>query len=484
MRAGIGMLLFVSFILPAAPRARIIAQPAPTAPETPSSLIDLSERLAQIEPLLPLTHLGMKLAPTLPTLLGMKSPQNYLLVVQNSDELRATGGFISALGVVTLDKGRLGEIQFIDSYNLFRLDVEYPPPPPPMQQFMGIPYLLFRDANWSPDLPTTAQLLLSLYRQETGVELSGIITVDLHAVELLIGALAPLTIASVTEPLTGANVLDQIKRLWAAPADGVALTAPGSDTVSVEWWLQRKNFIPALAAAVMAKVRDPQTDYVRLTQAVQAALDERSIQIWLKDPAAAAQIAMLGWDGSLQPQPSADFLALVDTNLGYNKANAVIQRQLAYSVTWPESATAPPLATATITYTHPLNLPGHICDLTPRYGDDYNHLVERCFYNYLRLYTPAGSELVSFTGVQPDSVKTTRGEHRTQVFGGYFILPPGETQVVQVQYRLPAHWTPETYTLVVQRQAGSGALPLTLTIDQQSTSLTLTRGKFYWTGVK
>ncbi|MEZ4736713.1 MAG: DUF4012 domain-containing protein [Caldilineaceae bacterium] len=484
IRFSVSLFFAVSLILPAASRVRLIAQPAPAAPTTPPTLVDLSERLAQIEPLLPLTHLGMELAPTLPTLVGMNSPQNYLLVVQNSDELRATGGFISALGVVTLDKGRLGEIQFIDSYNLFRLDVEYPPPPPPMQQFMGIPYLLFRDANWSPDLPTTAQLLISMYRQETGVELSGVVTVDLHAVELLIGALAPLSIANVAEPLTGANVLNQIKQLWAAPTDGVALTASVSDTVSMEWWVQRKSFIPALAAAVMTKARDPQTDYVRLAQAVQTALDERSIQIWLKDPAAAAQIAMLGWDGSLQPQPAADFLALVDTNLGYNKANAVIQRQLAYTVTWPDGATAPPLATATITYTHPLNLPGHICDLTPRYGDDYNHLVERCFYNYLRLYTPAGSELVSLTGVQPDSVKATRGEHRTQVFGGYFILPPDETQVVQVQYRLPAHWTPETYALVVQRQAGSGPLPLTLTIDQQSTSLTVTRGKLYWTGAK
>lgn len=482
-----GGLLFVGFVMPtartvhAAPQRVQVATPQPLpTPAADLAFIDLSERLAQIDPLLPLTHLGLELAPTLPTLLGMQTPQHYLLIVQNSDELRATGGFISALGALTLDQGKLGELQFIDSYTLFRPDVAYPAPPAPMLQYMGLPYLLFRDANWSPDLPTTAQLLYSMYRQETGIDLNGIVTIDLHALELIIGALEPLTLAAVAEPLTGANVLEQIKQLWAAPAEGLSLTAPVSSTASIEWWLQRKSFIPALAAAVLAKVRDPQSDYVRMVQAVQTALDERAIQIWLKEPRAAEKVAMLGWDGSLQPQPPADFLALVDTNLGYNKTNAVIQRHLTYHVTWPEGAAAPPLATATITYTHPLDLPGHVCDLTPRYGNDYNDLVERCFYDYVRLYTPAGSTLVSLTGVQPESIKQGRGEHNTQVFSGYFILPPGQQQVVQMQYRLPARWTPESYALVVQRQAGSGPLPLTLTIDQQSMNFTVTRGKFYW----
>ena len=296
--------------------------------------------------------------------------------------------------------------------------------------------------------------------------------------ELIIGSLEPLTLAAIDEPLTGANVLDQIKQLWATPAAGAALT----ETFSVEWWVQRKSFIPALAAAVLTKVRDPQIDYIPIAQAVQRALDERAIQIWLKEPLAAQQLARLGWDGALQPYTPADFLALVDTNMGYNKVNAVLQRHLAYRVTWPDGPEAPPLATATITYTHPINLPGHVCDLTPRYGEDYNDLVERCFYNYVRLYTPAGSELISLTGVQPESVKKSRGEQNTQVFSGYFVLPPGQTQVVQIQYRLPAKWTPENYTLLVQRQAGSGPLPLTLTVGEVQTEVMIERGKFYWIG--
>ena len=53
---------------------------------------------------------GLELAQALPSLLGADKPAEYLLLAQNPDELRATGGFIGAVGVLTLDQGRPGEI--------------------------------------------------------------------------------------------------------------------------------------------------------------------------------------------------------------------------------------------------------------------------------------------------------------------------------------------------------------------------------------
>ena len=50
---------------------------------------------------------GVQLAPLLPELLGFTEPQSYLLLLQNNHELRATGGFITAVGRVTVDKGRM-----------------------------------------------------------------------------------------------------------------------------------------------------------------------------------------------------------------------------------------------------------------------------------------------------------------------------------------------------------------------------------------
>jgi hypothetical protein len=463
----------------AAPANQGNQPPQPAVLPTPTVVLpepDLARQLGAIEPLLPSLYLGTLLFPTLPQLIGLYEPQRYLLVVQNSDELRATGGFISALGVLTLDQGQLAGLDFVDSYRLYRADQTYPPAPAPMDQFMGIPYLLFRDANWSPDFPTTATLLRAIYQQETGTTIAGIVTVDLHALALIVGALAPLQMPNAPEPLTGANVLAQVKAMWAQPEEGETITDVGLG----QWWGQRKNFIPALAGAVMEKLRSGGIDYTAMALAVEQALNERSIQIWLADKAAAAQLAALGWDGGLQVPKQSDYLGLIDTNMGYNKANAAIERALAYTVTWPTDSTAPATATVTIDYRHPLTVPDHTCDLTPRYGEDYQDLVERCFFNYVRLYVPLGSTLVATEGLQADSVRSTRGEAGTQVFAGYFILPPGEATRVRFQYQLPAALTPTTYRLLVQRQAGSGPLPLRLTIGDAQTTTTLRMNTLRW----
>ncbi len=66
------------------------------------------------------------------------------------------------------------------------------------------------------------------------------------------------------------------------------------------------------------------------------ALDDRSIQGWVNNAQVQRRVDAAGWDGALRPTADADFLAVVDTNMGYNKVDAAIQRALEYSVTWPD----------------------------------------------------------------------------------------------------------------------------------------------------
>jgi len=472
---GIALFLFIPHLLQAQSEIPPTGKPTPPAP-------DLARQLAAIEPMLPSLYLGTTLLSELPELTGIYGPRHYLLVVQNSDELRATGGFISALGTITLDKGRLANLEFVDSYHLYRTDQSYPPAPAPMSQFMDIPYILFRDANWSPDFPTTAALLRVIYRQETGVDIDGIVTVDLHALEMIVGALAPLQMPNAPEELTGANVVTFVKDMWAQPQEGNTITEVGLG----KWWGQRKSFIPTLAGTVMEKLRSGGVDYIAVAMAAERALNERAIQIWLADEHAAAQLAVLGWDGSLQVAPDADYLSLIDTNMGYNKVNAVIQRSLAYTVTWPTDTwpterTERAEATVTIDYRHPITVPDHLCDLTPRYGENYQDLVERCFFNYVRLYVPNGSNLISVEGLQDDSIQTNRGEHGTQVFAGYFVLQPGEATRIVFRYQLPATVRPESYQLLIQRQSGSGPLSIHLSVGGSQTRTTLRGNTWLWT---
>ena len=412
-----------------------------------------------------------KLTPHLPALLGMDRPKTYLLLVQNNHELRGTGGFIAAIGRVTLDKGSVAELDFSDSYEFYDPANDYPPAPSPLRKYMNIPVLLLRDANWSPDLPTAAQLIETLYLREGAEAIDGIITVDLDAVRHLVSGMEPLEVEGIAEPITTANVEEQIVKLYDRPVEGGEVSANMG-----EWWSNRKNFIPAMAKTILRRVEARDLNLLAMVGALQNALADRSVQVWMKDPAIQSILNEAGWGGALLPQKGADFLAVVDSNVGYNKVDAALQRVVDYGVTWPDGVGERALATLTLTYTHPIDAEDPGCPVAARYGDSYSAMIERCYFDYLRVYVPGGSKLVTAEGVVPDSVSVRRGEHGTQVLTGYFTVEPNQSHQVRLTYRLPPGVTPDNYRLLLQRQSGTGPLPIRLAVAGETLETTLAAG--------
>jgi len=93
---------FASF----AGRARI-AEGALNQIDAAKLLPDLAGPLAQLQSVAQLASAGLSMAPALPDMLGYYGPRSYLLLVQNNHELRATGGFISAVGRVTVENATI-----------------------------------------------------------------------------------------------------------------------------------------------------------------------------------------------------------------------------------------------------------------------------------------------------------------------------------------------------------------------------------------
>jgi hypothetical protein len=446
----------------------------------------------RLEQLVLSARLGTALAtlgPHLDWLLGMQAPRTFLVLAQNNDELRATGGFISAGGTITLDKGRVTVNDLVDSYAIYRDDVDHPPAPAALQKYMQAYILLLRDANWSPDAPTSARAAADLYKLETGNDVDGVILLDTSAVAHLVRALGPITLDGRGVTLSADDLEQQLIAFWdpeivPASADFVAAAVPGAAVSPPGWWEQRKDFIPEVAQAVLAQAQSSGDSTLALAGALLDALDDRSLQIWVEDAAAAGALNQRGWDGALEPQEGADFLAVVDSNVGFNKVDAVITRSLAYNVDWPDvvDATDPPAPTAVLTlnYTHTLSASDPGCDQTPRYGNSYADLTARCYFDYVRVYAPPGSRLLSSHGFQPDSTTSEVGEKGLQVFGGFFVQPPGTTHTVTLTYTLPASIQPDGYALMLQRQAGVNPLPVALRVGSSNVAVELSRSRLEW----
>ncbi|MCB9138387.1 MAG: DUF4012 domain-containing protein [Caldilineaceae bacterium] len=439
--------------------------------QLPAGLAGEVAALQNVSELLPA---ALDMSPMLPELLGFERPVTYLILVQNNQELRSTGGFISGVGTLTLENGEPTQLNFQDSYNIFDENNEYAWAPEPMRRYMGIELLLLRDANWSPDFPQTAELASTLFTQDTGLEVDGVISIDLRAVQLIVEALGQIQVEGASQAITGANIEDQIKLFFEQPV-------PNDQTATESWWLQRKDFMPRLAEATLTRIESGNVNYASLMVKGLEALHEGAIQVWVKDDAETmTALAASGWDGGLHPVDGADFLFYSDTNVGYNKVDSVMERSLDYVVVWPDGADGRATATVTMTYRHPIDVPGHVCDPTPRYGDTYDDMSARCYFDYVRLYVPGGSTFIEAEGLEADSIKAARGEAGAQRFSGYFEMLPGSEHTVTFTYQLPATVTLDNYRLALVRQSGTGPLPVTLQAGDQALTTTVSARRMLW----
>jgi hypothetical protein len=437
----------------------------------------LVDRLDQYLPLLQLALRGAVLAPEL---LGASESKSYLILAQNDDELRATGGFISGVGDLRIDRGRILELNFRDSYAVDDLSQPHPEPPRPFRDYLWAQMLLLRDVNWSPDFPTTALMAAQIYEQDQGGAADGVIAFDQQAVRLMVGALGSLVLEEVEESVTADNVIQLARRYWASPPGAGALEEGAED-----WWAHRKDFMGALLKATIAELEGGlvSAEAVELAKAIRRAMEERHLLIWLDDPAVAELLREAGWDGTIRATDG-DYLMVIDTNMGFNKVNPNVDEAIDYQVAIDEEGNVH--AAATITYHNRSTREVEECVQEARYDLTYEGMMNRCYWDYLRLYVPQGARLIEATrnplppgslyrrlsgadagSGEPDVGPTEKGK---EVFGTFFVVPTQESKEIRFTYELPPDILENTgdgyrYSLLVQKQAGTQALPVQVTVE-------------------
>ena len=427
--------------------------------------------LAQLDTYLPLLRTAVSLGKVAPALMGADEPRTYLLLAQNSEELRPTGGFISGVGLITIDGGDLGDMEFSDSYTVFNPDVDHPLAPPDLERTMGAQILVFRDSNWSADYPAAASVAQSLYQLDTGTATDGVFAFDIEATRRLIGAMEPLALPGYDEPVTSQNLAAAMREVWAAPVD---IETTVVDRETSQWWRHRKDFMGDLAAAARAKVEAGEVDFGALAQAVYSSLQEKHILLSVNDPATMALLRDSGWAGAVDPG-EADYLFVVDSNVGWNKVNTLVDRSTRYTVRPLADGSAE--AELRLAYTHGGQAIEGPCVQEVHYGDTYEDLRRYCYFNYLRVYVPDGAQLLDAQGFEPDSVDQKFGEAGSTVFSGFVVTPSGGEHEVTLRYRLPASvFQDGLYRLRIQKQAGVPAWPVEIAIDDPAGNWQLVEG--------
>jgi hypothetical protein len=371
--------------------------------------------------------------------------------------------------------GQIVELDFRDSYAVDDLSQPHPLAPEPLERYMLAQIWLLRDANWYPDFPTTAQVARDLYQLDQGVLVDGVIAADLVALQSLVAALEPIHLEEYGVDVNAANMMALMQEYWASPA---------GEGQSGDWWRQRKDFMGELLAAIMVKLETDvgSVDLSELMEVLGRGFGEKHILVYLADPMVSKILAENRWDGALR-STSGDFLMVVDTNMGFNKVNPNIENSVDYQVLINEDGSL--TGQATVSYWN--NSTGTVaqCVQEARYEPTYHEMMEGCYWNYLRVYVPERSQLLQWpeltlpegslrardgdlggTSLPPEVGPVEAGKN---VFATFFVVPPGEEREMVFQYQLASdilerEGSTARYLLLVQKQPGTLAIPLHITV--------------------
>jgi hypothetical protein len=421
-----------------------------------------------------------------PRLLGSSKagPQTYLILMQNEDELRPTGGFLTAVGSAVVKDGKLISIKIESSDLVDDMTKPYPSPPWQFKEFMNIEMLLFRDSNWFTDFPTTVSWAEYFYSYTRATSADGVIALDMQVIVQMLELLGPVQVDGVDLPITSENVMEYLRSAEQRRPKGV---------VQGEW--DRKQFIGKLAQPLLEKILQARGQtWTQLAPVLVQLLDEHHILLQFDDEEASKWLERRAWDGAVRIPANSDYLMVVDTNMGYNKSNAVMNTALDYSVDM--SNIEKPLGLLNITQTNrstieipcepfstgrfiirPNLKPGEIPELT------YN--IDECHWGYLRVYTPVGTQLLRSTPQQIPEEFTMLGKPipartddlgsedipQAQVFGMMIITPTKQTTVTEFEFTLTGEVVQisesdglRVYRLKVQKQPGTLGHPFTLNL--------------------
>ncbi len=430
----------------------------------------------EVDPAMAWLDDGLSLAASLPSISGMGAagPRTYLLLVQNEDELRPSGGFITAVGTLVVQDGKITSLTFEDSGRMEDWSKPYPLAPWQLEQYMDSPVLVFRDSNWFVDFPTSAEYAKYLYRlaQPGRVRIDGVIAFNQNVLVSLLEVLGPIQVDGVPYPISATNVEDYMRNAKTPPPPG----QPQSD------W-DRKAFISKIARAVLNELLSPgNANWNKLSAVVLRLLDERQILLQTNDADASQVLARRGWDGAVQPG-EADFLYVVDSNIGFNKTNAVVTEQLSYDVDLSDPAHPTGKLTVIERNDASADVPCIQWDEGQITSEEW-YPIDRCYWDYLRVYQSSRSTLVDSTphaaphdwmileqDVPPRVDVLDDGISGVQGYGTLVVVPGGGSVATTFEFALSPGVlvsVPDSdqriYRLKIQKQAGTLAVPVTVRI--------------------
>lgn len=407
--------------------------------------------------------------PGLIELFGNQKTHRTLILLQNNDEVRATGGFIGSVILLETENGYITTLKLQDVYDIdgqWRETAEPPIPPPPEIKPLTDRWF-FRDSNTSPDFRVSGEKAAWFYEKETGLPVDTIIAVNHELLGKILELTGPITVPEIAA--NGANGATNATAQITADNYRAVLTylIETKQTGAADPKLILKNLFPLVQQAIVRTNRTQEIMTMLLEEVVQ-----KNIVGYSRNPLTQKLFTTLGADAALtEENADDDYLAVIASSVSGNKSDAYITQDITHDTIIERDGAAFDQVTIKRVHTWSgatelkwleqlkpfgiTNIPDHVFTTL---GKGINKAI-------MKVYIPSGAQLISADGITIDKIQLIRDPATQRTYATFPMeTAAGTATTIALRYKLPFHLNraiANTYQLNVQKQPG--ARPSTIT---------------------
>jgi len=405
------------------------------------SLQKRAQNLKETKEKLNLVSKGMKILPELLGLDGRK--REFLVLLQNESELRATGGFIGSYAILSFQNGKLLNFEIKDVYEADGQLKGHVEPPIEIKNYLGEANWFMRDANWNPDFMKASADMQWFLSQEVNKKVDGVIGINLAVAKAIVGVIGEINVTDFKEKITKDNLYQQ------AEYYSESKFFPGST--------QKASFLGTLGSQMFEEIKGLKAkQQLELVFSLVDLLEKNEIQLAFNNGEAARLTNDLGWGGTMyqgkctKENCFSDYLFVVDSNFGVNKTNYFLSRNIEQVVDINESLVERTLKVNYENMAKSNDFPG---------GQ---------YKNYLRVYLPINVNLTQISVVDDktnsrkiytaDEIRIKEINGKKEV-GFLVTVPILSKETVEMKYSSANTLTGKdkfSYVSYVQKQSGFG----------------------------
>ncbi len=386
----------------------------------------------------------------------------YIAILQNSDELRATGGFMGSYAVLEIENGSLVTFVIEDIYDADGQFQGYVPAPAGVKEYLSSNNgLRLPDANWDPHFPKSAEHILQFFALGSRQDVDGIIAVNDHVFKSVLDLTGPVWLPDYQTSVTSQNLT-------------TVLRAEREDFFAGS--IQKKHLLAQFKNQLVSQLAASPPSATELLELLKNETSQKNILVYSHSQPLQELAQKYHLDGSLFSNTSSPGLALVESNVGINKANKGVTRSvdikkqgdtLAVTLTFTNT-NKPPLATNLQAFVTP--------DFIKTASASATHLA---YVNYQRALYPATWELTSIS-VGESTLETWNQEeyileqdNNVKLTQVGFLIPVREksSEVATLTFKLPT--ADEIKSLELYRQPGIISPEVTISWDETNNTFLL-----------